>query len=747
MKLKNSHILLIAMSIFLLISIGSVCASDAAMDADTQLANDGSDVVLSDGNTRIDTSVVSEDVKINEGETANIPVTVKDNESNNLTITTKDLNVTESNKTVKFSYNNSMITINDKLSAGNHSLIIKYVGNANYTASSTKALLSVVGEYGLSAPTSVNVNSTKKAVIPIKLTDGVKVNPIDKNNLSLTLSYKKGNDTINKIIEQFEFVNGAIKFDYDPNITSSSLIINYVDGNKTFTNKTALNYIINARIIPLNLEAEYASGSFTFKLEDIDNSTNILANKKLSYTVLTGNINTGGSTTTDANGIATIDNSNLKIYRFENNTITPEGYINVGKQLFSIKGDDSSISAPEIKNNFTITKAKIKIVINPYKEQYQSDKKVVINVTNYKTGQPMKGIILHLYMANTTAKDYYFQTGSNGTSEINVSGLVSGTYPLSVSNNDTDNIYFTQTNGTITITGKPVKLSTKMATTYYYNTGNLGTVTVTDRATGKVVPYAILLVQTFTGNSSQAYLYQADDKGVVTINYAPLSVGKHKIVISSADSRYSAIELTKYVTVKKASAKFTASALTTYYKSGTNFVIKLTNTKTNKPIYAAEVDIKIYVSKGYYQYTGQTGMEGTIQLSLESLTPGTYKVVVSPKDTKNYTAKKVNSKIVIKKAPAKLIPTKLTAKKGANKYFQVLVKNTKINKVISGVKVKIKVYTGKTYKTYTATTNENGTAKLSVKSLSVGTHKVVVTSADKYCTASSATSSIKITKT
>ena len=39
MKLKNSYILLIVMSIFLLVSVGSVCASDSASDVDV-LADD-----------------------------------------------------------------------------------------------------------------------------------------------------------------------------------------------------------------------------------------------------------------------------------------------------------------------------------------------------------------------------------------------------------------------------------------------------------------------------------------------------------------------------------------------------------------------------------------------------------------------------------------------------------------------------------------------------------------------------------
>ena len=118
MKLKNSHILLIVMSLFLLISIGSVCASDAAMDADIQSANDGSDsVVLGDDApsadaTQIDTTVVSENVKVKYNETAEIPVTVKDNESNNVTIVKDDIKVAEANKTIKFNYTNNNICKN-----------------------------------------------------------------------------------------------------------------------------------------------------------------------------------------------------------------------------------------------------------------------------------------------------------------------------------------------------------------------------------------------------------------------------------------------------------------------------------------------------------------------------------------------------------------------------------------------------------------------------------------------------------
>ena len=135
-----------------------------------------------------------------------------------------------------------------------------------------------------------------------------------------------------------------------------------------------------------------------------------------------------------------------------------------------------------------------------------------------------------------------------------------------------------------------------------------------------------------------------------------------------------------------------------------------------------------------------------MKISLNTFKPGTYKVVVSKGESKNYTASQVTSQFVVKKAPTKLTPTALTAKKGASKYFKVTVKNSKTKKVITGIKIKIKVYTGKSSKTYTVKTNSKGIAQLNVKSLKVGTHKVVVTSGNSYCTAKSATSKIVIKK-
>ncbi|WP_407374506.1 hypothetical protein [Methanobrevibacter sp.] len=749
MKLKNSYILLAAMAIFLLISIGSVCASDISSDDTIGVVNSGSDAILSnersadDTTQKINTEIESQDKIIRDTENKTISVEVKANDSV-IDVTDKNLTVSEGNTSLKFSYNNTQLTITDKLAVGNHSLTIKYLGNDVYNSSSTKVLLSIFGNYTIQAPNSVNINSTSKGVIPLNITDGVNKKDVT-GDFNAKLSYKEGNNTTS-IPLSVAYKDGKLIFDYPlpSNITSATLALVYTEGEEKANKNITLNRIFNAKIEAVNTVNEYQDGNFTFRLIDVDNNET-LANRKVSlYT--TGNIRAGFSANTNDEGIVTFITRNLYEFDQSSSTFTMNP-LEVGNHPVELS-TDGAVKASKLSTNLTIEKATIKIVIEDFKEQYGTKKNVTINVTNVKSGEPVSGIILHLYMPQTSGKDYYFATDSNGQSKISVSQLVSGTYNVTVSNNDTKNINNVKENGKITIVAIPVKLTVNVPSSMYYNTGNTATIKVTNKATGKVVPGAIVLVQIKTGSKTESYIYQANNKGIVTVNYAPAAVGAHKIVVSTADSRYAASgSITKSYTVKKASATIAAPKVTSYYKGGKTFVIKLTNSKNKKVIYGAKLNIKIFISKNrYYNYNGQTGLDGKLRISLDTFKPGTYKVVVKKADSKNFNAAQKTSKFVIKKAPAKLTPTKLTAKKGKSTYFKVTVKNTKTKKVIKGVKVKIKVYTGKKTKTYTVKTNAKGIAQLNVKSLTVGTHKVVITSGNKYVTAKSATSKIVIKK-
>ena len=953
MKLKNSYVLLIAMAIFLLVSIGSVCANEdvaadsdvplADSDIDVSLSNDGTDVPDDNNNEKatqekINTTVNAADTRINEKADKNISVTVKDNESQEIkNITKNNLTVTEEGKNISFDYNNSIITIKDTLKVGNHSLLIKYLGNDLYNGSSIIIKLSIYMNNTLNVPSSVDSDGNK-ITIPINLTDGVddktdllnndntqvmlkygetnetitvdwtnvantkkieienlegkipatliikytengksqtknvairfktntnvnvtridinenenitikvnvtgannkqvnitdkdltissgkftynsttgelnitglkkginnivivykgnavnntsnatitvnvrgaiEINPnatsvnvnstkiveirinnitngvdtfdFDANDINITVSYKDGNATKNITYTRLSIINNTITLTLDNgNFTTAIVKITY---NETTTKNITLNRIYNAIIRPVTNEVGYQE-DFKFEVIDADDKT-ILSNKNITVSGFMWQkwkhqgsswsieyTKSSQTITTNENGIATLRNYGFYTGLFLSDYVV----LPVGEYNFTLSGSGDVKGTN--KTMIKINKINVTITVDDFKEYYGTDKKVKITVTNSKTGTPIIGTLVHLYMPQTSGKDYYLQTNENGTSEIAVNVLVGGKYDLTVSSNDTKNINDNSTKTTITIMKIPVTISAS-GLTVYYNTGATATIKVTKD--GKPVSGMYLLVRLYTTSTKyNDYLFQTNDKGQVSFS-ASLTVGKHKMIINSADNRYEASQVTKTITVKKASAKITAKKVTDYYKGVKYFTVKLTNTKNNKPIYDAKLNIKVFVSKNrYYNYNGHTGANGEIRLSLETLKPGTYKVVVAGADSKDFTAEEVTSKIVIKKAPAKLTPKKLTAKKGAKKYFKVTVKNKKTKKVIKGVKIKIKVYTGKKAKTFTAKTNAKGIAKILTNKLKVGKHKVVVASADKYVTAKKAKSTIKITK-
>ena len=66
-----------------------------------------------------------------------------------------------------------------------------------------------------------------------------------------------------------------------------------------------------------------------------------------------------------------------------------------------------------------------------------------------------------------------------------------------------------------------------------------------------------------------------------------------------------------------------------------------------------------------------------------------------------------------------------------SKYFKVTLKHKGTKKPMRGIKLKLKIYIGKKYKTYTVKTNKKGVAKFNTKKLSYGKHKVKVMSGNK----------------
>ena len=746
------------MAIFLLISVGSVCASEIADVDDVVSADDGFDVVLANESAAptIDTKIVSDDnVRIEKGQDQKIPVTVNDNASKPISVSKGDLKVSKGSEQLNFTYSNDEIKLSKNLTSGNHSLLITYLGNDIYKNSTKNIILSIVGDYKIIVDNDKSIiDQSNKAEVPITVT-----NDVDTKSLTRTgFNIRVGSVEDSVRISPSGFENGKLIFNIPEsveNITSKDITITYsgIPG-KNLTTTTKLKRVTAIKIIPIISEVDYQDGNFTFKVVDFYNETKVMSNQTISISgqynksSINWDIKYDGKTLstsptknikTDANGIATIKNSKFYpgIILTNNEIYAPAGTYNVTVSA------GSGFTGQYI-GTIKIKKVTAKVSVEKYSEYFGSNKNVKIIVVNAKTNKPLT-VSVYFKMTDSNGKEITFtyndtnnktvkintlSTNSNGYFELPISNLMPGTYSVATSLNGTDSYSASEYTGTVTVKKIPIK----------YTISTNGKITVTNKLTGKKVPGAIVLIK-YDKSKNKQFITQTTT-GVIEI----VTVGKHKVQVVNEDPRYSAKAVTKTISNKKITAKASAPKVTTYYKAEKYFTVKLTNI-AKKPIYDAKLNIKVYVSSSrYYNYKGNTGIDGKINLGLDSLKPGTYKVVVTSGATKNFALKKVTSKIVVKKAPAKLTPTKLTAKKGVKKYFKVTVKNTKTKKVIKGVKVKIKVYTGKKYKTYTVKTNSKGIANLNVKSLKVGSHKVVVSSANKYVVAKAAKSTIKITK-
>ena len=747
MKLKKSHILLIVMSLFLLVSIGSVCAADNGIDTDAQLTDSGIEpIATDDGSTQEKTSteVVSQDVRVNYNETAEIPVTVKDNSSQTIEITKENITVTEGNKTIGFNYNNSQIIITDNLAVGNHSLIISYLGNGNYTNSSTTITLSILGNITLNTPASVNFNSTKTVEIPVNVTNGVDLIDVTSDDFIITIT--NGNKTIETINgTKLIYENGKLIFTFNntENTTFTAVIVYREDETKVLSKVLTLKRIYNVNVIPVNTIGEYQSGNFTFKIVDVDTGE-IVANKMLtlSYTIKANTITfiTSISRQSNASGIVSFNNKDMFIFFGSEGTA-----LNVGNNSVDLSSTDGLVIQNDKKVNLTILPATADIKFTSLTHEYKADEYVLITVTNANTGEPLKGIVINLEIPSTTQKKFTVVTNNTGQIKIPTVNLTVEKYAISAKVNDTTNLKGNTTDATIVITEKPLNIKASDVSVYYNTANPVMTIKVTDK-NGKAVSGAYVTLN-IAGYKNPVVLV-TDSSGNAKLPAIALAVGKHKVTISLKDDpRYKSSTLTKYINVMKTTARFYAPYTTVYYKQGTTFNVKLLSTKNNKPIYGGKANIRIYINNNkYYNFVGTTGTDGYIRININSLEPGIYKVGINGKDGKNFTVNYLQTTIKVLKTPGKLTPTAVTAKYKATAYFKVKAVNSKTNTPIYGIKIGLKVYTGSTYKVYYAVTNAQGIAQFNTNILSVGTHKVIAYSANKFVTAKTATSSIKITK-
>ena len=184
--------------------------------------------------------------------------------------------------------------------------------------------------------------------------------------------------------------------------------------------------------------------------------------------------------------------------------------------------------------------------------------------------------------------------------------------------------------------------------------------------------------------------------------------------IESNDGEFSQIKDTP----SQLNTKIESKNVTTYYKENSELVAYLKDSN-NQPLHGKKVSISIN-NKIYDRISDN---EGKVTLKL-NLKPGNYAVSFKFAGDENYTASSINTIVKVSKSSLKITTKNFKTYFESGFYFKAKVINKITKNPVQGVKVAFKVLNNNRYKTYWATTDVNGIAKLK-KNLNVGKYKVI----------------------
>ena len=189
---------------------------------------------------------------------------------------------------------------------------------------------------------------------------------------------------------------------------------------------------------------------------------------------------------------------------------------------------------------------------------------------------------------------------------------------------------------------------------------------------------------------------------------------------------------------------FDLKNVSTYYKSGDNVSFSL---KANGVNCVKEM-VTVTISRGDYEYSFNATVDsnGSVRFTIPKyLFVGRYMLKVEHiGDDYNLSAV---SYITVKGIPTKVSLSKYNVIYNSGKKFTIKLLHSKTNNALSNQKLTLKVYTGKTYKAYKVTTDENGKASLDLSKISAGKHKIVISGSKNLNLSKTTTISISKAKT
>lgn len=296
---------------------------------------------------------------------------------------------------------------------------------------------------------------------------------------------------------------------------------------------------------------------------------------------------------------------------------------------------------------------------------------------------------------------------------------------------------------TLNITKSPINLNYSNSSVIYQSGDNFIGSLLTDK--NQTLNNIRVKFNVFNSQGELVAIYYdfSDELGIAKFSTKDLSIANYLVeVLVDTDSYHADCNFS--LNVSKIPVNINCTKYISYYDSNKLFVVKVINSKDLSPMSSISINLKVKVGSSYKVFKAITDEKGIAKFSLKGLSAGTYNNVKISIGSSTVNAPVVSSSIVISKASTTISAPKVTYKYKFKNYFKVVVKNKQTSKIISGLSLKLKVYIGKSYKTYSVKTNSKGLAQLSTSNLKVGTHKVVISSGNKnYDVSKSSTIVIK----
>ena len=197
------------------------------------------------------------------------------------------------------------------------------------------------------------------------------------------------------------------------------------------------------------------------------------------------------------------------------------------------------------------------------------------------------------------------------------------------------------------LTKSPAKISAKKMTTMY-DSGQYFKVQMTD-ADGNKLINRMVKIRVYTGKKYKDYVREIADEDYFFAFLEitrDLSVGKHKVVVTSMSKYYDAKKVTTYIIVKKAQTVVKAPKVKAKHKKSKLFKVTVKHKQSRKKVKKVKIKIKVYTGKKSKIFKVKTNKKGVASINTKKFKRGTHKVKITSKN-KNYIISKT-SKIIIK---------------------------------------------------------------------------------------------------